>query len=199
MCNLSNPTLRAFEGFMDLVDLIEEKRFIGQEFLAWLWFKSEERGGSIALPERGDILVVFEKHMLLEYGEGPESEKLICRGLQTELREARAGLALGKKPEQARIKIGSDDYEFSITLNAATMEFRSVRLPKTAGAGDGDGDDPESFEGQVLERISLFEEGIELVNELFRLFINIRTSNGWPDELVKIRSWVQAGAELAGV
>ena len=184
---------------MDLVDLIEEKRFVGQEFLAWLWFKSEERGGSIELPGRGDIEVTFEKHMLLEYGNGPESEKLICRGLQTELKEARAGLALGKKPEQARIKISSNDYEFSITLTAATMEFRSVRLPKTAGAGDGDGDDHESFEGQVLERISLFEEGTELVNELFRLFISIRASNSWSDELVKVRAWVHSGAELAGV
>ena len=178
---------------MDLVDIIEEKRFLGQEFLAWLWFKSEERGGSIELPGRGDILVVFEKHMLLEYGEGPESEKLICRGLQTELREARAGLALGKKPEQARIKIGSDDYEFSITLTAATMEFRSVRLPKTAGTEDGD--DPEGFEGQALERIALFEEGIELVNELFRLFISIRASRGWSDELVKLRAWVHTSAD----
>ena len=178
---------------MDLVDLIEEKRFLGQEFLAWLWFKSEERGGSIELPERGDILVVFEKHMLLEYGEGPESEKLICRGLQTELREARAGLALGKKPEQARIRIGSDDFEFGITLTAATMEFRSVRLPKTAGTEDGD--DSEGFEGQALERISLFEEAIDLVNELFRLFINIRTSADWTDELIKLRTWVHTSAD----
>ncbi|MCI5224790.1 MAG: hypothetical protein D3924_19510 [Candidatus Electrothrix sp. AR4] len=174
---------------------MDEKRFIGQEFLAWLWYKSEERGGSVELPERGDIIVVFEKHMLLEYGEGPESEKLICRGLQTELKEARAGLALGKKPEQARIRLGSGDYEFGITLTAASMEFRSVRLPKTAGAADGDGDDRDSLEGQILERISLFEEGIDLVNELFRLFITIRTSAGWSDELVKLREWVHNSAD----
>ncbi|MCI5147078.1 MAG: hypothetical protein D3923_16525, partial [Candidatus Electrothrix sp. AR3] len=171
------------------------KRFVGQEFLIWLWFSSEERGGSVELPGKGDIMVIFEKHMLLEYGEGPESEKLICRGVQTELKEARAGLALGKKPEQARIKIGSDEYEFSFTLTAATMEFRSMKLPKTAGAGDGDGDDRESLEGQILERISLFEEGIEMVNELFRLFITLRTSNGWADELVKMRHWINSGAD----
>ena len=50
---------------MDLVDLIQEKKFLGQEFLAWLWFKSEERGGSVEVPGRGDVLVIFEKHMLL--------------------------------------------------------------------------------------------------------------------------------------
>ena len=80
---------------MDLVDLISEKRFLGQEFLTWLWWKSEERGGSILLPERGDITVVFEKHMLLEYGEGESSEKLVCTGLQAELQEARTGLLMG--------------------------------------------------------------------------------------------------------
>ncbi len=177
---------------MDLVDLIQEKRFLGQEFLAWLWYKSEERGGNVELPGTGDILVIFEKHMLLEYGEGADSEKLICRGLQTELKEARAGLALGKKPEQARIRLGRGDFEFSVTLTAATMEFRSVRLPKTAGADDGD--DPDSLEGQILERIGLFEELTGLVNELFRMFINIRASGQWSEELVKIRSWVNSGA-----
>jgi recombination associated protein RdgC len=177
---------------MDLVDLIQEKRFLGQEFLAWLWYKSEERGGNVELPGIGDILVVFEKHMLLEYGEGADCEKLICRGLQTELKEARAGLALGKKPEQARIRLSRGDFEFSVTLTAATMEFRSVRLPKTAGAGDGD--DPDSLDGQILERIGLFEEVINLVNELFRMFINIRSSSQWSEELVKIRSWVNSGA-----
>ena len=176
---------------MDLVDLIQEKRFMGQEFLAWLWYKSEERGGSVELPGVGDILVVFEKHMLLEYGEGDENEKLICRGLLTELKEARAGLALGKKPEQARIRLARGDYEFSVTLTAATMEFRSVRLPKTAGADDGD--DPDSLEGQILERIGLFEELTNLVNELFRVFVNLRASSQWSEELVKIRDWVNSG------
>ena len=104
---------------MDLVDLITEKRFLGQEFLTWLWWKSEQRGGSVALPGVGDIIVVFEKHMLLEYGEGEYSEKLVCTGLQTELREARTGLLMGKKLEQARIQIVKDDYEWHVTLAAS--------------------------------------------------------------------------------
>ncbi len=177
---------------MDLVDLVQEKKFVGQEFLAWLWFKSEERGGSVDIPGIGDVLVVFEKHMLLEYGEGDSSEKVICRGLQTELKEARAGLLMGKKPEQARIRLVRGDYEFNATLAAATMEFRNVRLPKTV-AGSDEGDDPESMEGRLLERVSLFEQLVELVDELFRMFIEVRASDRWPDELKKIQTWVHRG------
>lgn len=174
---------------MDLVDLIEEKKFLGQEFLAWLWYKSEERGGAVDIPGTGDVLVVFEKHMLLEFGEGESSEKVICRGLQTELKEARAGLMMGKKPEQARIRIARGDYEFNVTMTAATLEFRNIRLPKTVASAD-EGDDPESIEGRILDRISLFEELSSLINDLFRMFISLRASDEWPEELQKVRQWV---------
>ncbi len=178
---------------MDLVDLIQEKKFLGQEFLAWLWFKSEERGGSIEVPGKGDVLVVFEKHMLLEYGEGDASEKVICRGLQTELKEARAGLGLAKKPEQARIRIAYGDYEFGVTLTAMIFEFRNIRLPKTVDSAD-EGKNAESMEGRILERIALFEQLTHLVGDLFRMFINIRATKLWDEELVKIRAWINFGA-----
>lgn len=177
---------------MDLVDLIQEKRFLGQEFLAWLWYRSEERGGAIDIPGTGDVQVVFEKHMLLEFGEGESNETVICRGLQTELKEARAGLLMGKKPEQARIRLARGEYEYSVTLTAAAMEFRNVRLPKTVAAAD-EGDEPEALEGRILERIALFEDLSSLVNDLFRMFIQVRASDEWPAELRKIRQWVHHG------
>lgn len=179
---------------MDLVDLIAEKRFLGQEFLTWLWYKSEERGGSIQLKNDGDITVVFEKHMLLESGEGESAEKLICTGLQTELQEARTGLQMGKKLEQARIVIGHMSNEYSFTFAAALMEFRNVRLPKTEATEKDPAADPEEAEGMVLERIYLIEELVRLVNELFRLYLDIRLSDQWRDELIKVRNWVEKRA-----
>ncbi len=181
---------------MDLVDLIVEKRFLGQEFLTWLWWKSEERGGSVDLPGSGDITVVFEKHMLLESGEGESTEKIVCTGLQAELQEARTGLRMGKKLEQARIVIGHNDYEYSFTLAAALMEFRNVRLPKTETTENDKSDSPEEIEGMILERIYLFEELIKLVNALFKMFLDMRLSAAWRDELQKIRGWVAASAEV---
>ena len=174
---------------MDLVDLIAEKRFIGQEFLTWLWWKSEERGGTIEIPGKGDVVVIFEKHMLLEVGEGETSEKIICSGLQSELQEARTGLQMGKKLEQARLQVIRGEFEYNFTLAAAMMEFRSVKLPKTADTEGGD-NGPEELEGMVLERIYLFEELLQLMDGLFEMFIKVRTGNDWRDELVKIRNWV---------
>ena len=180
---------------MDLVDLITEKRFIGQEFLTWLWWKSEERGGSVELEGQGDIVVVFEKHMLLEYGEADYNERLVCSGLQTELKEARTGLRTGKKLEQARLQIIKDEMEYNLTLGATSFEFRNVKLPKTEGADASTDSADAEMEGAVLERIYLFEELVKIVNDLLLMFVEARTSETWSEELARIRTWVHKSAD----
>lgn len=178
---------------MDLVDIIAEKRFLGQEFLTWLWYKSDERGGTIYLPSAGDILLVFEKHLLLEYGEGESFEKLICQGLQAELQEARTGLAMGKKLEQARILLRRGDYEWKFTLKGSMLEYRSVRLPKTMSQTE-EGDDQAAVEGMLLDRIGLIEELVRTVDELFRMFLEVRVGSNWSLELGRVREWIIKGA-----
>ena len=179
---------------MDLIDIIAEKKFVGQEFLTWLWYKSEERGGAVCLPGAGDIQVVFEKHMLLEFGEGEAQEKLICRGLQTELKEARTGLLMGKKLEQARIRLARGDYEWYFTLTATLFEFRGVKVPKTVESED-EGDGQAAVEGRMLERIGMLEEISRSVDELFRMFLTVRTGPDWEDELRRVRTWLHKAAE----
>jgi len=174
---------------MDLVDLIAEKRFLGQEFLTWLWYKSDERGGTVLLPGAGDIGLVFEKHMLLEYGEGESFEKVVCQGLQAELKEARTGLRMGKKLEQTRIHLVLGEYEWFLTLKGSMLEFRNVKLPKTM-TGLEESDDPDAVEGRLLDRIGLLETATRTVDDLFRMFLEIRTSAGWQEELALVSTWI---------
>lgn len=179
---------------MDLVDLIDEKRFLGQEFLTWLWYKSEERGGTVFLPGTGDIQLVFEKHMLLEFGEGEAFEKIVCQGLQAELNEARTGLRMGKKLEQARIHLIMGEYEWHMTLKGSMMEFRSVKPPKTMAEGE-ESDDQEAVEGRLLERMGLLETATQTIDALFRLFLDVRLDqSGWQQEITSMRNWIHKSA-----
>nr|MBF0222337.1 hypothetical protein [Desulfobulbaceae bacterium] len=175
---------------MDLVDIIAEKRFLGQEFVTWLWFKSEERGGAVDIPGIGDVMVVFEKHILLEYGDGDSREKVICQGLQAEMSEARTGLRMGKKLEQARIMLGRGEYEWNLTLRASMFDFKSVKTPKTMATSE-ESDDPAAVEGRILEKISLYEQALHLVDEMFRMFLNSRLSDDWENELLRLRKWIK--------
>jgi len=182
---------------MDLVDLIASKGFVGQDFLAWLWYRSEAGDGVVEVEGVGPVRILFEKHMLLEYGRGDEHERVVCRGLQTELVEARAGLAMGKKPSQARLRLAWRDQEFGLTLGAATFEMRNIRLPRTMETAD-DPADEAAREAAALTRLSLFEELEGVVLELFRQFVELRLSDGWEAEEAAIRAWVRQNGPSAG-
>lgn len=179
---------------MDLVDIIAGKKFLGQEFLSWLWYKSEERGGTVFLPGTEDIQLVFEKYMILESGEGESLERLICKGLQTELQEARTGLLMGKKLEQARVYLARGDYEWRLTLGATLFEYRNVVLPRTVTASE-ESDDPVAVEAKTLERIGMSEELLRIIDLLFRHFLELRTGQGWAEELAGLKRWISRSAE----
>ena len=181
---------------MDLVDILQEKRFLGQEFLTWLWWKSEERGGSLLLTDFGEITLSLEKHMLLESGEGDAVEKLVCSGLQAELQEARTGLHVGKKLEQSRIVLSHDSFEYHFTLVGSTLDFKSVKLPETDKTENPAGESVEETEGKILERAYLFEQLVKIVTACFVIFIHLRISPAWNDEVVKIRGWIAKNAEV---
>ncbi|MBU0909383.1 MAG: hypothetical protein KJ717_07415, partial [Proteobacteria bacterium] len=105
--------------------------------------------------------------------------------------EARTGLRMGKKLEQARIHIIQGEYEWHMTLKASLLEFRSVKPPKTM-AGSEEGATAEAVEGRLLDRIGMLETATRTIDELFRVFLEIRTSPAaWQEELDRIRKWIR--------
>jgi hypothetical protein len=57
--------------------------------------------------------------------------------------------------------------------------------------GSEESDDPDAVEGRLLDRIGLLETVTRTVDELFRMFLEIRTGAEWQEELEKISSWIR--------
>ena len=159
----------------------------GREFLTWLWFKSEERGGSIMLPDMGgDIEMIFLRKIVLESGEGEYAETVACRGLHADLEEGKSALRKGKKVTEARIQLGTGDERFEFTFRADTFSFQSLKLPVPT---DGEEEDQE---GKLLERIYLIEIVMKTMENLFALFLKRRTSPEWEsEELPLMKKWIE--------
>jgi len=155
--------------------------FLGKEFLSWLWFKSEERGGTILLPGMGDIGLIFVRKMVLSSGEGEYAETVTRQGMHADLREGKAALREGKMIREARIRVdlGSEQWEF--TLKAETFRYQTLRLPVTVDFAD----EEESREGRLLERIQLVETLLGTMEKLFDHFLSLRLSPRWETEELK--------------
>ena len=159
----------------------------GREFLTWLWFKSEERGGSVMIPGTGDVEVIFLQKIVLESGEGEYAETVACRGLHADLEEGKSALRKGKKVTEARIQLGAGNDRFEFTFKADTFSFQSLRLPVPTDADDDD------REGRILERIALVERAMKTMELLFALFLEKRLSSEWESgNLPPMKKWLGA-------
>lgn len=161
---------------------------IGREFLTWLWFKSEERNGSIMIPNVADVEVTFARRMVLESGEGDYSETVVCRGLHADLKEGKEALRQGKQIKEARIMLERDSTKWEFTFKADRFSFQSLKLP--AAESDAAEDDES---GRILERIYLVEKAVDTMDRLFALFLQGRLSDTWESELARMAKWWRQG------
>ena len=163
--------------------------FLAREFMTWLWFKSEERDGTISIPGQSDVALGFERRVVLESGEGEYSETVACQGLHADLREGKAAIREGKKVREARLRLEKDSNRWEFTLKADRFQFQSMKLPAVGGFDEEDDDK----EGGVLERIYLVETALKTMDDLFAFFLKRRLSPQWvSEEIPRIKAWLKA-------
>jgi recombination associated protein RdgC len=161
---------------------------LGREFLTWLWFKSEERGGAVQVSGAADVEISFARRLALESGGGEYSESIVCQGLHAGLKEGKAALQEGKKVKEARVQLGIGPEKFEFTLKGDSFHFQSLRFP----AGLEEAEEEENDKGgRVLERIYLMEKAVKTTDQLFNTFLKRRLSPQWsPEEIPRIRKWL---------
>ena len=165
---------------------------VGREFLTWLWFKSEERNGMIRIPGGDESEVFFVRRLVLESGEGEYVETVVCQGLHADLKEGKEALRQGKKITAARLRVAHDKAEWEFTFKADRFHFQSMKLPAVA---ESEGEEADR-EGQILERIYLIEKAAGMMDQWFRLFLDLRLSEGWGKEQDRMQKWItQAKAD----
>jgi len=174
---------------MDFLEILNEKAFLGREFLTWLWFKSDQSGGRIDIPGKKVVEVLFRDRMTLDLSDAETPQTVAIKGEHSELREGLAALKEGKKIEEARISVRATDNDFTMILKGTRFSFGSLRTPPILPASESD--DEEPLEGAFLEKVSLVEESMEIVDSLFEYFLKLRTSDEWEtEELPALRGWV---------
>lgn len=160
----------------------------GREFLTWLWFKSEERSGRIALDGQEEIGLTFVRRLILESGAGDYTESVVCQGQHASLLEGKEALRQGKKIREARLFLEIDSMEWEFTFKADLFQFQSIKLP--APSEEFDEKNALEEEGRLLERVFLLETAVGTMDRLFAFFLILRLSEGWPAEVARMEIWM---------
>ncbi len=171
------------------LDLWQEKLFLGQEFLTWLWMNSEICGNYLSLGERGAVELWFESRLSLESGEGADKKSVTCQNPGAEWSEAYTALRRSKKLARGRLKIRVEEKEWSLTLSADSLAPQGVSFPKTFTHGEDEED--ESLIGRFMERVALLNELNAIIEALFGQFLQLRLSSAWSEKVLpELNKWL---------
>jgi hypothetical protein len=196
---------------MQRIDRIEKRRFVGREFLLWLWFESEVFDATLSTREQGSFGLWLEKRLVLSEGQ----EKTSIAGPSPGAgREAKEALLRGQLPESAGVRIAWQGDETSFTCKAESLALAGLKLKTVLGKAEDAPNplldelmgkptrrprraaEPEELHEVFYERMQLTGELEALIEQLFRDFLALRLSDAWEREVVPLlRGWV-LGLEL---
>jgi hypothetical protein len=200
---------------MQIVDRIEKRRFVGREFLLWLWFESEVFEATLTTGKHGSFGLWVENQLVLSSGK--ESTR-IKGGSPAGGREAKEALLGGKLPETATFRLTFRDRDIAFTLKAERLAISGLKLPTVLGAEPEEAAVPAPPRGKpkkkrtsvaedaereadernesFYERMMLTREVEELIEALYADFLDLRLGEAWErDVLPAQRAWAAAAGK----
>ena len=154
----------------------------GREFLMWLWYCSEKRGGLAAIPDVGEIAYMVEGPLTFVMEGKGAHEITLRKGEPMQSAEARTALVTGKKLKKAKLQFVRGEEVWAFTFDADEFIFRSLKLPQT-----------ETYDrvGKFQERMVMLETFRQSFFHLFREFIKERDNfTQWNKTKEAMRQWV---------
>jgi recombination associated protein RdgC len=191
-----SPAKPAREPDVDFFELWQEKLFLGQEFLTWLWLSSEV-DSRFELPGGLIVEAWFEKSLRLESGFGASKRSVACQcpedvedqGGGRPWAEAFAAVMERKKMSSGRLRIKNDNREWLLNLPADTLTPTSIKLVSGANFAEDDESGPA---GQLLDRAAVTLELLNAVEALFAQFLKLRLSADWTTkEVPRLQGWLK--------
>ncbi len=175
---------------MDLDAAALKDVVLGQDFLTWLWFRSEKNGWLFRMRDGSEVNVYLEQKVSVRGGEGDNVETAVVSGPNAAFAEAREGLKAGKRVDRALLRFEKDGNTWMVQVKAQDMSLNALRTPKIE-TRPAEGEDPD---GPILEKLYLVEQGVRFLDELYAQFLDARLGPDWRDELRSFSDWLAHGA-----
>ncbi len=173
---------------LDVSVAYERYKFLGYEFLTWLWFMMEN--DFEGLSKLYEELSSFEmgNRLVLENRHTGAVEVVTIKGDDAGLEEAQLALKKGAMVSEINLSFNIGEQKWRYTIKGESLNISTMKVPET-----GPMETEDDMEGGILEKIYLYEKGIELMEKLYNGFIKTRISPDWKNKVLpNIRKWMDA-------
>ncbi|MCD6353666.1 MAG: hypothetical protein J7M06_05595 [Proteobacteria bacterium] len=159
-------------------------KFLGHEFLTWLWFIIDNNQTKIK--ESAPISMKIGNRIVLENGRRDAVETIIIKGDDADLEEGILALKKGALVVELNLVCESGDQEWRFTIKGDNLNIVTLKPPYTEPM-----ESKQDLEGSLLERAYLYNMIFEGIDALFNQFIKLRISSDWDQNgLLLIKKWI---------
>ena len=173
---------------LDLAVAYNRYRFIGDEFLTWLWFVIENEQSAFRSADPDCTALEIGSRIVLENRKKKSLERITIRGDDAGLEEGRLALKKGALLTELSLvfKTGESQWQFSIkgeSLNLSNFKVPGPAFPTS----------PEEMEEFILSRYENYNKINFFIENLFKNFLRLRVSDKWSTKIGPgIKKWVRA-------
>jgi len=160
------------DGEEDLLERVESTRFLGSEFLLWLWLRAEIVDKPITLPELGEFQVWLDNQITLQSDIDPNERVTVRGAAPSGSSEAREAVRAQKFPVRARIAIRNEERDFACVLVAHRFALASGKIPAVLTK-----DTDDAFQ----ERMTLVARLCQNLDGLYAAFLQDRLGALWKE------------------
>ncbi len=172
---------------MQLLEKVRETEFLGKEFLAWLWFRTETERGSFKLGDK-TLEIWFDGKITLQGENERGLETITCSGESQNMKAARFALAENQEVVQATLVLSMDDNQWTFVLDSLWLNFRTFKTPRVI---QDKRDDPD---GLFYEKMFLIEAAVSAMDGVYAEFLKLRLSPEWStEEIPALSKWINEG------
>ncbi len=158
----------------------------GRDFLTWLWYFSEEKGGEVDVKTFGRFAVMPEGPLTFASEGQGAFESVVRKGNPLKSAEAKTALSTGKKLKKANLTFARADEVWSCSFDADGFAFSGMKLP------EGEEMDPASRFAERVNNVHIFKE---VLRTYFMKFLDdLETDND--DINRRIATWIEERTSL---
>jgi hypothetical protein len=163
-------------------------KFLGYEYLTWLWFVVETDQDRITNLGQGPVSMEIGNRIVLENKKKDAMETITIKGDDAGLEEGMLALRKGSVVAEINLLLKANDQQWRFTIKAESLHFVGFKVPPT-----GPVKSEEDLEGAVLEKAYLYDRAMECMDALYKQFITLRVSEAWPNKVVPlVRQWMHS-------
>jgi len=173
---------------LDVAVTYNQYKFLGNEFLTWLWFSIENNIDILKNPDSDPVFLQIGNRIVLENMLNDDSvETITIKGDDAGLEEGITALGKGALVTELNISFKTGENEWKFNFKGECLDFSSLKTPET-----GNIENKEDIEGALLEKIYLRETVIQNMDKIYKNFIEIRISGRWKEEIIpSIKKWIK--------